>query len=102
MIHVEITYSGSEISKLVITGHGGLEYGKDIVCAGCSTCLIGALNTLDHAESFKIDIKSGFADVDVISEVTEHDKVVLETLVVQLETLAKSYGDNIKISKERG
>ena len=104
MIRAEAVYKGSKFYSLVINGHGGLEEGKDIYCAGVSSCLIGALNALEHADNYSLRIESGHAKISLLQTSTSHDEVVLETLITQLQTMAKSYPERVKltISKKEG
>lgn len=97
MIHVNINYVDNSLSHMTIKGHGGLEYGKDVICAGVSACLIGALNALDNAENYDIVVEEGYCTIDKKNDTTMHDEVVLETLIMQLETIGKSYPDRLTI-----
>ncbi len=98
MIRVDVNYVFGKIVFLKIEGHGGLDYGKDIICAGVSACSIGALNALDHAEDYQLEIHSGFLELKRIQESTLHDEIVLETLIVQLKTIEKKFPKNVKIN----
>ena len=104
MIRVYVEYFHNTLTKMVIKGHGGLEKGNDIYCAGVSSCLIGALNALENAEHYSIKIESGYCEVVTINPSTEHDKIVLETLIVQLKTIADNYPQRVQtiISKKEG
>ncbi len=97
MILVDVNYIFGKINHVRIHGHGGLEYGKDVICAGVSACSIGALNALDNAENYKLAISEGLIDLESIHESTMHDEIVLETLIVQLDTIQKKYPDRVKI-----
>ena len=104
MIVAKAVYSNKSFLSLSVNGHGGEEIGKDIYCAGVSACVIGALNALDAGENYQLDISSGHVDVKALSLPTKHDEIVLETLICQLDTMAKSYPERIKliISKKEG
>jgi uncharacterized protein YsxB (DUF464 family) len=97
MISVRAEYDSSHLVDLLVTGHGGEEKGYDIYCAGVSTCLIGALNALDNAENYKIEVRSGYTHLIATTLSTTHDEIVLETLLVQLKTLADSYPEHCKV-----
>ena len=99
MIKVLVKQNNNQIVNLSITGHADSgEYGKDLVCAGVSTVGIGAMNMLAK----KGFLAKGLGTIE-INEVVNHTdevcQVVLETLVVTLETMVESYGRFIKISK---
>lgn len=101
MIKILAEYYNESLIHLSVIGHGGLPYGKDVVCAGVSSCVIGALNALNNAENYQIDIHEGYVDIKCVNEETFHDEVVLETLIVQLTTISKSYSDRVKIIVSR-
>ena len=102
MIKVLVKQNNNQIVNLSITGHADSgEYGKDLVCAGVSTVGIGAMNMLAKKGFLAkglgtIEINEGNVVVNHTDEVCQ---VVLETLVVTLETMVESYGRFIKISK---
>lgn len=103
MINITITKKTESVINLSIKGHAGYaEYGKDIVCAGVSGTL-GGLNNLQNPESFEITIDNGFAEIRVKDNtiITEHDKIVLETIITQLETIAESYPEYATVKTER-
>ena len=99
MIKINVGYHGTSIRYLKVEGHANYdEYGKDIVCAGVSSIVTGALNNLD-VKNFKIQMNDGLVEIEVKGELTTHDEVVLETILVQLQTMAESYPKFIKIIK---
>ncbi len=97
MIKVTVDYVENSLSHLLIKGHGGLEYGKDVICAGVSACVYGALNALDNAENYELIMKEGLTELTLVHDATMHDEIVLETLVVQLDTISQRYPDHVKI-----
>ena len=93
MIKVTVKYKANQIKSIILKGHSGYaEYGQDVVCAGASSCFIGALNALTNPNGFDIVYEEGNGSIVTLSDVSDHDKVVLEVLVTQLETIAFSYG----------
>ena len=104
MIKVLVKQNNNQIVNLSITGHADSgEYGKDLVCAGVCTVGIGAMNMLAKKGFLAkglgtIEINEGYINV-VVNHTDEVCQVVLETLVVTLETMVESYGRFIKISK---
>ena len=104
MIKVLVKQNNNQIVNLSITGHADSgEYGKDLVCAGVSTVGFGAMNMLAKKGFLAkglgtIEINEGYINV-VVNHTDEVCQVVLETLVVTLETMVESYGRFIKISK---
>ncbi len=101
MISISADYESRHLVHLVVSGHGGLEYGKDVVCAGVSCCVIGALNALTSCENYSIEIGSGFMELKRRNPSTDHDEVVLETLIVQLGTISQKFPDRVRIKVSR-
>ncbi len=100
MIKAVVQYdSDGKFLDLEISGHGLAEngYGHDIYCAGVSSCIIGALNALDHAEHYQIHIESGHVTIHRVVKNEMHDEIVLETLIIQLGTIAKSYPNYVEL-----
>lgn len=98
MIKVKIKNSNGYIEYLKVSGHAEYaEHGKDLVCAGVSAIMYGLLNALDGKPC-----KCSLED-DIIVEVLKKDQDVqnyLELAITQLETIAYSYKQNVKIVKE--
>ena len=86
MILVDVTFnSDEEIKKIEISGHANMaDEGKDLVCAGCSTCFIGALNAIQDIDNFKVKVDKGLGFVEV--------------LLVQLKSIEYSYSQYLKIN----
>lgn len=101
MIFVLVEYESRHLIHLVVKGHGGLEYGRDVICAGVSCCVIGALNALTSCENYVIEVGSGFMELTSKNVSTDHDEVVLETLIVQLDTIRNKYPDRVRIKVSR-
>lgn len=103
MIKVTVKKKDNYIVDLKISGHANSdEYGKDLVCAGVSTASIGTLNMLVKKDFLNhnlgtIEVNEGYINV-VVNQVDDICQVVLETLVVILETMVESYSQYIKIS----
>ena len=92
MIKVEIDFQGKSIAGLKVKGHANSgPYGKDMVCAAVTIMLTGAANALENeAENFDVTLEEGLASFVPKGPISEHDKVVLETLILQLKTLEVS------------
>lgn len=97
MIKVTVTaLSDDSIVKIVIKDHA-----DKLICAGVSCCLTGAINAIDDISLFDYDVKEGDSYIKAKSSINSHDKVVLETLYIQLLTIANKYKKEIKIFRER-
>ena len=101
MISVRVITRKVKIIRVSLSGHGGGEYGKDLVCAGASACFVGALNALKNKDGFTCKVSSGDSSVCAIADVSEYDEVVLETLVTQLKTISESYPKNLCLTLSR-
>ena len=101
MIKVTIVYKGKGVESLLIKGHANTgEYGKDLVCAGVSAVAVGALNALEEVDSYTIEVEDGRIYGEFGEHLSEHDAIVLETMILQLKTIEASYKEGIEI-KER-
>jgi hypothetical protein len=102
MIRVEVvTSSDGGVRSVRIQGHGSAGYGKDLVCAGVSSCFVGALNAIEELPNFDAVVESGNSLVQSKKKPNPHDQVVLETLVVQLRTIASSYPEEVVVSSKK-
>ncbi|MCD8204845.1 MAG: ribosomal-processing cysteine protease Prp [Coprobacillus sp.] len=102
MIKVRVKYVADEISLIDVKGHAlSGEEGKDLVCAGVSSVITGCLNSLDDSSKFVISLDKGLAHIEVNSALSEHNRVVLKTLLISLETIKESYPEYIEIREER-
>ena len=101
MIRVKFCQEDNKFISLEIKGHAESTTveGHDIVCAGVSACAIGALNALENPKNFDIKMEKGLIEVKAINEILSHDNIVLETLLVQLETIQSEYKKFITIAK---
>lgn len=106
MIEITITRTGSDqIREFEIKGHAFFaERGKDIVCAGVSAVSIGAINAIHALTGVIPEIKQGNGFLRcVISEnqsedITEKVQILLEGMVISLQTIEEEYGKNLKIT----
>ena len=105
MIKVQIKRNNKYITQIKIKGHAHCgQYGQDIVCAGGSavaTCICNTLAKKGFLEEKKCSIilKNGNIMIDVY-ENDEVMQVILETLVISLESFTEDYHQYIKITYE--
>ena len=98
MIKVKLTYEGENFTSLKVTGHAGsAAYGHDLVCSAVSAVVTGGFNNLQDIDSFKVTLEEGNASLEAIEEVSAHDKVVIQTIISGLKTIAESEPDFVKI-----
>lgn len=104
MVKVTFILNKTEYIGLRVEGHADYaSYGKDIVCSAISSVVIGGLNAIKNIESFDVSISKG--DVKCLLKeneiISEHDRVVLETIRYQLFSIQEARSKNIQIREER-
>jgi uncharacterized protein YsxB (DUF464 family) len=89
--------------SMEISGHAEYaEYGKDIVCAGVSALVETAVLGLENVVGIKplVNKKQGFFILKLPDSMTEEESknaaIILETIFLGLEDIAKSYPLNIR------
>ncbi|MDQ0161197.1 ribosomal-processing cysteine protease Prp [Bacillus alveayuensis] len=106
MIHVYINRSkDGYIRSFKMSGHAYYhEPGKDIVCAGASAVSFGTVNAIEALAKVKpvIDMKEkGFLYVElpegIDSESFEKAQLLLEGMLVSLQTIERDYGHYLRI-----
>lgn len=102
MIKIEILQTKDEkIKTLFVKGHANSnEIGKDLICAGVSSIVIGGLNALEENDVEKVKCDKG--NVEVIVKTDNYfNQIVLKTIITQLETVHQRYPDYVKISRRK-
>ena len=102
MIKVQIKRNNKYITQIKIKGHA--QFGEYLVCAGVSAVATGICNTLAkkgflEEKKCAIILKNGNIMIDVY-ENDEVMQVILETLVISLESFTEDYHQYIKITYE--
>ncbi len=102
MIKVFIKKHNDSIISIEVKGHAdSAEYGKDLVCAGVSSIVVGIANTL-YKKGFlndgKIVLESGYTYFEVINS-NDVYQLVLETFEIMLLTIEEDNSKYIQISK---
>ncbi|MBQ9327860.1 MAG: ribosomal-processing cysteine protease Prp [Solobacterium sp.] len=100
MIQAELTVHGSTIRSLVISGHAESgEYGSDLICAAASAIAFGICNTLDELGSTaECAVKDNRIEIlncpeDIVTQ------TVMNTALIQLETLREGRNQYLDIRK---
>lgn len=102
MIKVTVQYQHQRIHALTMSGHAGAgDVGYDLVCAGASAIIFGALNALDMLapEQCQLNVEKNRIHIEVIKE-SDPLNLLLESLLIQLKTLETSYNQYINIKTE--
>lgn len=97
------------IQSFTMSGHAGFaNHGEDIVCAGASAVSFGAINAIMKLTDVDpvIDMGEGgylrcTVPDDLEPNVQEKVQLLLEGMVVSLQTIEADYGKHIKITFKR-
>jgi uncharacterized protein YsxB (DUF464 family) len=107
MIHTTIIRNESgEVKSFTLSGHALFaNRGKDIVCAGVSAVSIGAINSIIALTGITPEIEQGddgFLRCDIPDHLSkdkqEKVQLLLEGMIVSLQTIERDYGKHIKIT----
>ena len=99
MVSVAFKKVNDALTSLTMSGHAeSADHGSDLVCAGISSIVFGALNGFDQLASgkFEYDIKDNYVNVNVIDDACITNKL-LSFVYIQLLTVEEQYPENIKI-----
>ncbi len=86
---------------IVVSGHAMFaNAGSDIVCAGVSAIVYGALNALDYFgqidDSIEVNDQKGKISI-CFADYNKQQLLVIETLMIQLRTVEDQFPDYLKI-----
>jgi len=92
------------IVSFAVEGHAKYaKPGKDIVCAGVSAISVGTVNAIEAlaGEVLPCEMKNGWLSSDIPTLADEASdsrmQLLLESMAVMLDTIAKSYGKHVVI-----
>ena len=103
MIKVLVYKMHKETKRIVIKGHAdSAPKGQDLVCAGVSSIAIGIMNALDELvkDECIFQIEEGFIQIEVKNNHCEKTQLILEILLIQLQTMSQSYKNYIQIQQQ--
>jgi len=108
MINVTIDKNQSnDILSFEMKGHADFaEHGKDLVCAAATAVSFGAVNAIAELTKVIPDVKQGqdggFLKVsfseDLVPKTNEQVQLIVQAMIVSLQTIEKDYGQYIKIT----
>lgn len=107
MIRITINRTESGIiHSFTMSGHANFaDHGEDIVCAGASAVSFGTINAIEVLTGLVPEVelgKDGFLRCaipdNVAEDVQEKVQLLLEAMVVSLETIERDYGKHLKIT----
>ena len=91
MINIKANRKDGKIVYLSVLGHANSDVkGKDLVCAAISAITVGGLNALENPNSFNLKVEQGDVEVSLKGEANEHDYQVLDTMLIQLKSVAET------------
>lgn len=102
MIQITLDTQEDRVIALTITGHAlSDDLGRDLVCAGVSAIGTGLLNALDRLcpNDYELVLRDGENPLISVLEKNMNDvgKTVLQTSLIQLETIQESFPEYIQI-----
>ena len=101
MIKVEIIRNHNLISSIKVWDHAGSgDYGFDLVCAGVSAIMVGALNAFDEME-LPVELSMDPSPMIQIQWLKPHkQQTMMDIISIQLKTIENQYNDFIKITEK--
>ncbi len=80
-----------------LTGHAGYaESGSDLVCAAISVLVINTINAMETLAGEKMEVvageEDGVIDVVFVDPVNEKTKLLMDTMILGLKSIAQQYG----------
>lgn len=86
-----------------VLGHSDYsEEGSDIICAGVSAVVINTVNSLEvlSQDPFtqETDKEQGLIDIKFKSELSEGGKLLMDSMMMGLESIAEGSQENVKVS----
>ncbi len=98
MIKVLITKEENKFRSLEVKGHSNsAEYGNDLICAAVSAVVTGGFNNIEQIKDYEFVLSEGYAMLQPKGKVSSHDEIVIETVIVQLKTIAEEYPKFVQI-----
>lgn len=101
MVKVEIIRNHKQISSIKVWDHAASgEHGFDLVCAGVSAIMIGALNAFDQMD-LPVELSMDPSPMIQIKWLKPHKKqTMMDVVYVQLKTIEDQYNEFIKIKEK--
>jgi uncharacterized protein YsxB (DUF464 family) len=107
MINITITRKKTgSIQSFVMSGHAlYADHGQDIVCAGASAVSFGTINAIHELTGVTPHIEQGedgflrcSLPENLSEAIQEKIQLLLEGMVISLQTIVEQYGEHIKIT----
>ncbi|TDM15661.1 ribosomal-processing cysteine protease Prp [Macrococcus bovicus] len=104
MIHVTIAVNDDgRVTDFEMTGHAdSAPHGQDLVCAGASAVVFGSMNAVLGLTDERPDIDyahdGGFFKARVVDLNNNEAQLILQAMIVSLETIEAEYGQFIQLN----
>lgn len=106
---IKVTFDGSQerITSFTMSGHADFaKKGSDIVCAGASAISFGIVNAITSLTDVSLEIEQGkdggylrcVVPENISVEAQEKVQLLLQTMLISLQTIERDYGKYIKIT----
>lgn len=97
MIQVNVQSKDNWIIGMNVKGHAEYaEHGNDLVCAGVSCIMFGLCNALDMLCNIEAEAVSNNININ-IEKPNDHTQLVMQTAIIQLQTVEQQFSQFIKI-----
>jgi uncharacterized protein len=102
MIRITVSTKEGRFASLEAKGHANsAPKGEDLVCSAVSAIVLGGLNSLtDPKGTYEVAVKEGYVLLKALKPLSEHDEIALETIVKQLESVARDNGSYAKLERK--
>lgn len=100
MVFVKVRKQKERILELDVHGHANqAPHGEDLVCAGVSCIMVGALNAIDQLanETCALSMAEGHIKIEQM-EADERAQLLLAGTLIALQTMEETYSKYIKIT----
>lgn len=104
MINVTISVNDDgRVHEFEMTGHANYApHGEDLVCAGASAVVFGSMNAILGLTDERPDIDyahdGGFFKARIVDLNNEEAQLIIQSMIVSLETIADEYGQFIQLN----
>ena len=101
MISIVLKEKDGHFVSLEAKGHANTApYGADLVCAAVSAVILGGFNALENAKAYEAKASEGYASLQAKEIPSEHDVIVLSTIITQLTSLAESHPESVRLERK--
>ena len=99
---IKVVYQSLAKGGFILTSKGHAdsgEEGHDLVCAAISAILLGGVNNLKD-EGYEVSLpKKGDFTLRLGKPTSEHDNIVIETILRQIECVSEDHPSNVTLER---